>query len=645
MRTRSVATATALAVLAGSAVLIGVQAVPAVAAGAAVVITPGGIVADDTLQRAFAGDRWNGKIVATDYSGVLVDSVAGLGTVADLALSADGRTLYAALPDSHQILALDAATLDIKARYAVAAAEGPHHLAFTGGKVWFDYDDPQGGGLGSIAPAGGTDAVALGQLPDGVDISGDLVLDADPGKPGMLAFAATGLDASGGMGVLDVSGTSPQIVAYDNSQISGAGDIDLVPGSPEVLVNARKRYTYADGKFSAAGSYQYGGWNGDVSPSGLLATADVTHVTVYRPGVDTPIVSHHVSDNELGGVAWAQDSSRLFVLRGTDGDGFFLTALTDPARDVPTLTVYAPSKATRAQQLTVTGSLSMTQPQPDTKLQVTRTDLESPNGKALPAVTVDPDGTYSFSDAPPAGGTVTYKVMYAGDADRAAVTASGKVAVSLASTSLSLNNNGKEYAYGTDVTFTAHLGTTYKNRTVEIWANPYGGDKPNKLIRTGTVNSSGNLSATIDMTRDTAVTAVFKGDARFKSRTVASTGYARVKTSTVVSKHYKTAKIGSTSYYWFHKNTNPLLTTTMTYYPGRKQRVDLQIYRSGQWQTPYDSPHYFKLDSKGRSAVSLESPGTSGVKVRMRASYENKYSGDNVNSTTNGSWKYLYFSN
>ncbi|WP_406838127.1 YncE family protein [Streptomyces sp. AHU1] len=645
MRTRSAATATALAVLAGSAVLSGVPAVPAAAAGAVVVYTPGGIVADGALQRVFVADQWSGKILADDYSGALVDSVDGLGTVVDLTLSADGATLYAALPDSHQILALDAATLDIEARYDVAAAEGPRHLAFAGGKVWFGYDDPQGGGLGSVDPAGGTDAVTLGQLPDGPGPFGDLVLDSDPGKPDTLAFAATGLDASGGMGVLDVSGTSPQLVAHDNSQVSGAVDVDLVPGAPEVLINARNRYAYADGKLSGAGSYAYGGWNGDISPSGLLAKSDDRYVTVYRSGTDTPIVAHHVSDNEVGGVAWAPDSSRLFVLRGTDGDGYFLKALTDPARDVPTLTVYAPTKATRAQQLTVTGNLSMTWLPPDTKLQVTRTDLESPSGKALPAVTVKPDGTYSFSDTPPAGGTVTYKVSYAGDADRSAVSVSAKVSVSLAPTSLSLNNNGKVYAYGTDVTFTAHLGTTYKNRTVEIWANPYGGDKPNKLIKSGTVNSSGNISATVDMTRDTEVTAVFKGDARFKSRTVASTGYAMVKTSTVVSKHYKTARIGSTSYYWFHKSTNPLLTTTMTYYPGRKQRVDLQVYRAGEWQTPDNSPQYFKLDSNGRSAVSLKSPGTSGVKVRMRFSYENKYSGDNVNSTTNGSWKYLYFSN
>ncbi|MGH1555731.1 Ig-like domain-containing protein [Streptomyces sp. L7] len=63
------------------------------------------------------------------------------------------------------------------------------------------------------------------------------------------------------------------------------------------------------------------------------------------------------------------------------------------------------------------------------------------------------NGTYSFADTPPAGGTVTYKVTYAGDAGHAAVSASDKVSVSRAATSLSLNNNGKLYSYGADVKF------------------------------------------------------------------------------------------------------------------------------------------------------------------------------------------------
>jgi hypothetical protein len=193
------------------------------------------------------------------------------------------------------------------------------------------------------------------------------------------------------------------------------------------------------------------------------------------------------------------------------------------------------------------------------------------------------------------------------------------------------------------VKFTAHLGTTYKNRSVKIYADPFGGDKGKKLIKTGKVDSHGNIAAWVDMTRDTAVSAVFDGDARYAPKTVKATAYARVKISTAVSKHYKTAKIGSTSYYWFHKNTDPVFTTTMTYYPGREHRLDLQVYYQGKWYSA-DS-EYFALGTSGKSAVQIGAPGESGIRARLRSVYVNGSSGDTVNSTTYGGWKYIYFSN
>jgi DNA-binding beta-propeller fold protein YncE len=70
------------------------------------------MVADGALNRAFVGDSSTGKILAADYSGAVVDSVSGISAVSDLAVSDDGATLYAAAPGSHEIVALDAATLD-----------------------------------------------------------------------------------------------------------------------------------------------------------------------------------------------------------------------------------------------------------------------------------------------------------------------------------------------------------------------------------------------------------------------------------------------------------------------------------------------------------------------------------------------------
>ncbi|MFF5014324.1 Ig-like domain repeat protein [Streptomyces sp. NPDC001165] len=648
---RSTSAATALAVLFGSAVL-SIAAAGTASAEAATVSNAGGLVVDGALQRVFVGDAANGRILATNYNGTLVDLNVGFGSVSDLAVSDDGAILYAALPSSHEIVALDAATLEVKTRYSVPTDTGPRYVAFAGGKVWFSYGDQWDGDLGSVDPAvdpaSGTDPVAMAQFPTegtSVGLWGQALLDTDPNRPGTLAVAQTGISTDS-MAVLDVSGGTAKVTAWydgDYTLNSGIGDIDLVPGADQVLVNGRDRDAYADGKFSKAGSYP-SGQRADIAADGLVAQVNGGKVAVYRANAAQPLRTYTLStSSSVGLVRWAPDSSRIFALV-PGGSGYTLKPLTQPTLNVPTLTVNAPASATRAKQLTVTGKISATVPLPaGVKLAVTRTDLDSPSGKALPAVTVKADGTYSFTDVPPAGGTVTYKVTYAGDAQHTAVSASDKVAVSRASTSLTLNNNGKLYNYGTDVKFTAHLGTTYKNRTVEIWADPFGGDKPKKLITKGAVNSSGNISATVHMTRDTTVTAVFSGDSRYKPKTAKVTAYARVKISTAVSRHYKTAKIGSTTYYWFHKSTDPLLTTTMSYYPGRNQRFDLQVYYQGAWH-PGDS-QYFPLGTNGKSAVQLGAPGQSGIRARMRSVYVNGSSGDSVNSTTYGSWKYLYFSN
>ncbi|MGW1714476.1 YncE family protein [Streptomyces sp. NPDC002156] len=651
MRTRSISTATALAVLFSSAALSVVAAGPASAATVSV-SAPGGIVTDAALQRVFVGDARAGKILAADYTGALVDSVDGLGWVFDLAVSDDGATLYAADSERHEIVVLDAATLDIKARHTIATDLGPRYVAFAGGKVWFTYGDQSDGDLGSldpaVDPASGTDPVTLGQLPEGhnVNLSHPALLDTDPSAPGVLAVGQT-YSSSDSMAVLDVSGTAPQLTAWyfgDYTLNNGIDDIDLVPGASQVLVNGTDRDAYADGKFTAVGSYP-AGRRADIAPNGLVAQVDGAKVAVYRPDATAPrrtYVTGTAGTQDTPDLAWAPDSSRIFALTGPEND-YTLKVLTGPTVNTPTLTVNAPAKATRTKPLTVTGKLTADELPAGTRLQVTRTDLDSPSGHALPSVEVKEDGTYSFTNSPPAGGTVTYKVSYAGDAEHVPAAASDKVEVSRTTPALTLNNNKKTYDYGKDVSFTAHLGATYKNRTVEIWVDPYGTDRPKKLLKTGKVNSAGNLSATVDMTRDMIVTAVFKGDARYAPRTVRSTAYGRARVSTAVSKHYKTGRIGSQSYYWFRKNTDPVLTTTMNYYPGRKQRLDLQVLYQGTWYTT--ASEYFAVATNGKSAVRLGAPGEAGIKARIRSVYVDGTSGDNVNSTAYGSWKYLYFSN
>ncbi|GAA2121073.1 YncE family protein [Actinomadura alba] len=645
MRTRSISTgaATAFAVLFGSTVL-SVAAAGSASAASAVVASPGGIVANGALKRVFVGDGSAGKVLAADYSGALVDSVSGVSGVSGLALSDDGATLYAAAAGSHEIVALDAATLDVKARYAVATTEGPRYVAFAGGKVWFTYGDQWDGDLGSVDPASETDPVTLGRFPQAhPGVWDPALLDTDPSAPGLLAVGETGLSTNA-MAVIDVSGATPQLVAWHDGDYTlndGIGDIDLVPGVSEVLVNGMQRNAYADGKFTAAGSYP-SGQRADIAANGLVAQINGGKVAVYRPNATQPVRSYTTgTSSTAAALTWAPDSARIFALVGTSG-GYTLQTLTDPTLNVPTLTVNAPATADRAKPLTVTGKLSATVPLPiGVPLQVTRTDLESPNGKALPSATVRADGTYSFTDTPPAGGKVKYAVTYAGDADHTAVSASDTVDVSRNSTSLTLNRNGGVYAYGSAVKFTAHLGKTYKSRTLSLYADTAGDGKGKYLVKTGTVDSMGNLSVTLTLRRDTTVSASFPGDARTAAKTATSRVGAKVWVSLSLSRYYKKATVSGRTRYYFRKRTNPLFTTTMTAYPGRSQRLQLQVYYNGAWRS--SGSQYFALNSAGKSVVQLVGTHQVGYLMRVRPCYIDGSSGDAVNATTYGSWRYYTF--
>jgi hypothetical protein len=107
--------------------------------------------------------------------------------------------------------------------------------------------------------------------------------------------------------------------------------------------------------------------------------------------------------------------------------------------------VKVPAKAARAKKIIVSGSLAATSLPlaANAVVTLTRTDRESPNGKSLGKKKVDAKGRFSFTDTPAAGGKLTYRVRYAGDATHTSVSASGVVKVPVDASRLTLNGNGK----------------------------------------------------------------------------------------------------------------------------------------------------------------------------------------------------------
>ncbi|MEU6667033.1 Ig-like domain repeat protein [Streptomyces sp. NPDC046727] len=654
MRKRSLTAATTLAVLFSSAAL---AAAPAFAdtSKALPVKQIGDIVVDGVHDQVFVSDPNNGKIVVTDYSGNVVKQLTSLPGVTGLELSADSGTLYAAVKDTDEIAVVETAT-DTVTPTRYTTGDQPRSVALAGGRLWFGYGGAAQGNIGSVDLTSEQHEVTLDQDKGWYSAP---ILDAAPGS-NVLLGGQTG-DSSGTVVSYDVSsGTATRLASASAGE--NLRDIAVTPDGKDVVTASG--WPYHHPVFKTADLTPDGTYASDTYPNAVAIAPDGTvaagvdgwynpDVYVYKPGATTtvreydfPNTGHTSGSDELAdsGLAWAPDAPRLFAVSYNSDGVYSLRVLTAPTKAVATVTVDAPATATRAKQLTVKGKVTSKAPVPaGTRLTVTRTDLESPKGKALAAATTKADGTFSFTDIPPAGGKVKYTVAYAGDADHAAGSGSDSVEVSRAKPSLTVNNNGKVYSYGKDVKFTAHLGKTYKNRTVEIWADPFGGDKPNKLVKSGKVNSDGYLSVTLDLKRDTKVTAKFAGDSRYKPASAASTVGARVNVSTSVSNHYKAQSAWGHTYYFFHKTKDPLVTTKMSYFPGRSQKFEFEVYYQGRWY-PGD-PSYFKLGSDGVSKVRITGDHGEDVgwRFRVRSSYINSASGDTVNSTTHGAWKYLTF--
>ncbi|WP_328506659.1 Ig-like domain repeat protein [Streptomyces sp. NBC_00391] len=650
---RTLPAATALAVLFSSAALAVGTAAPVAADSSRpiAVSSPSDTVVDAEHQRLFISDLDNSKIVVTTYAGVVVGQITGLAQVRDLELSPDNTTLYAALYGADKIVAIDTATLTKTAEYATGANTDPSRLAFAEGKLWFAYGDQWDSGLGAVDLTAETPTVTL-DLAAGHDYASPPQLYADPDNPGTLVALDAGI-SSGPVIVYDISSGTPVIrVSADKGGFPN--DAALTPDGTHLVMagpgnRALTEYRLSDLEQTRTFPVPDEPMGVDIAPDGTVAATifdfdNKGDTYVFTKGADQPASVRDLQPSVLwnnNGVVWAPDGTKLFALTASSGSTTF-HVVDEPRKYTGKLTVAAPATATRAKQLTVSGKLTSALALPaGTPLTVTRTDMESPKGKSLGTKTLGTGGKFTFTDTPPAGGKVTYKVAYAGDADHTAVSASDTVEVSRATPTLTLDKNRKTYAYGADVKFTARLGTTYKNRKVEIWADPYGSDRPNKLVKSGTVNSKGNLSVTVDLKRDTKLSVKFAGDARYKAKTVTNTVYTKVAISSSVSGHYKTRTAWGQKYHYVHKSKDPVLKTTMTYFPERKQRLQLQFYYQGAWQD--GGSDYFPLGTAGRSDVTLTGTPTTDIRLRFRSEYHDTTSGDNVNTTTYGAWKYFIF--
>ncbi|MFB7539000.1 Ig-like domain repeat protein [Streptomyces zaomyceticus] len=650
VRKRALSAATSFAVLLGSATLVAGTAGPA-AADSVVPLnvgTIGDMVVDGAHQRLYFSDTYNNRVVVTDFAGTFVKAINDLAYVRDLDLSDDSATVYAALENADKLVAIDTAQLAVTAEYPTGQGTKPSTVASAAGRVWFGYGENWDSDLGSVDLTTAVPTVALA-LTTGANWSHAPTLRTDPAAPDTLV-AADGTISSGPIVVYDTGSGTPVVRASAERQ-GFVKDIEIAPDGKSVVaadrVTSLTRLSLTD--LSEQEKYPVS-WSAEavaVAPDGTVAGGtsdrdDVGDVFVFNGGSTTPASVRDTKSWMLfgGEMEWAPDSTRLFVPVQLPGQSeHVLRIYTSPKLHTVSVTVKAPATAPINKPLTVSGSVSSTLKLPaGAPLTVTRYDAENPAGKALGTRTLTANGTFSFPDTPAAAGKVSYRVAYMGDAKRAYSTGTAAVQVAPFPTYLKLDQNRRTVDYGTNVTYTASLGWSYRNRVVEIWADPYGSE-PKRLLKRGTVNSAGKLSVTTRMTRDTWVTADFAGDTRSGRAHVGSTVYTRAGLTTALSQHYKWSKIGTIWYQSYHQTGDVKVTAWNNPYPGRMTKYEVQVWYAGAWRT--GSEDYVRLNSGGMAYILFDGAGAEGVRARVRTAYVDGTSGDNVNTTVHGAWKYF----
>ena len=314
------------------------------------------------------------------------------------------------------------------------------------------------------------------------------------------------------------------------------------------------------------------------------------------------------------------------------------TSLVQVSKLTTTVSLTAPATSTRAQKLTVSGKLSGSPFAAGGVVKVTKTDLANTSGTALADAKVAADGSFTFSDTPQTGGANTYKVTYGGDVSHRPGSTTATVQVSRTATSLTIATDHATYAYGQTAKITAHLGTTYNKRTVAIYAQPFGGTSV--LVKSGTVDSNGNLAGSYKLARNTTFSAVFAGDYRYAPKTVAHSVQTQVRISETLSGYYTSTHYGSTLYRVYHHTAKEQLDVTVT--PNKAGQCILfrvQRYYSGAWHTQTTTP-CAALSSAGTGRHKMSLTNSVGSKFRIAAEYVHS-SRDTTNPSTWGAWQYF----
>jgi hypothetical protein len=584
-------------------------------------------------------------VVVTDAGGANPVTVSGITDVQSVALAPDGRTVWAA---SHDDVIGSFSSDDPSAApqlYPTGANTCPRDLAVASdGRVYFiagcadtgwtlNVLDPVSKAVSPVAPVG---------LVTGTLVT--LGIENTPARPDVLAVFEPGHWVD----LLDVSGAAPsELGAIDPVDVA---TVDVAPDGQSVLVSddsraggfggfGSYRYTISATPTRSGGLFQADGWpvNGlAVDPTGTyVAASSYGEWFSYGPSSEQVLRAYGSStgyDVSLGrGVAWV--GATLFTM-ATDvaQNEVLLVARPDAVVAPTTLTASGPASAQIDTQIRVSGYLTdRGAPIAWASLTVTRTDYY---GTKTYSTHTGPGGKYILDDTPNIGGGNTYRVSYAGTGTRAPATATYVLSATRLPTFLSIGTDHPSYQYGQLARVTAHLGTTYTERHVTIYAQRVGGTK--KPIAYGVVDKDGKLHAAIHVYHNTVFSASFAGDRRHQPVAVTVKRNTGADPELTLENYYGTDSAG---YRLYHKSQEPKLHAHVNpSKDGECVYFDVQEYVSGGWRDT-GSSDCFRLGSGSSVDAYWNAPARGVVGRTYRAGFW--WPGDSENAGTGSLFRYF----
>ncbi|SEH02902.1 hypothetical protein SAMN05444920_13114 [Nonomuraea solani] len=416
-------------------VTAGLLVAQAPAASAADTVTDLGVAADrggDVVGKSgkifvAADDR----IVVTKSDGALIDTISGLSGAVALSVADNGRKVYAALRDSHEVIEIDIATLAITKRIDLTAYPCPSTLAQSYERLWVGYGCGEAGEGGVVAlglwtptptlvPVGpGTTQPPLVAVARGTLVAGEPAADpavirvydvrTDSAIPrGEIRGDANGLPllrdlalTEDGSAALSALADTRQFDAWDTTTLARARSYDS-SALPEHGLPAAVAA-------SPNGAYVVGGWNS--------SAGEAAELVVYDPATAEVIYAADHQGKALVAGSIAFYGVLTYAVLKEPGTGrMHLWRLPHSPYHASTLTMTAPSGATALKQLTLSGRLTLsTGALPGVQTLELHRWLPDGTDRPFQEITTAADGTYQFTDIPPSSGTFKYQLYWPGN--------------------------------------------------------------------------------------------------------------------------------------------------------------------------------------------------------------------------------------